>query len=872
MTGLLRRLATALRNRRRARAEWAMRELKVRYHTFRILLDNNERALELINVLEAVLAAGPEGVEAEGPAMVDQVEELLAVTYELTDGLNRLSGGGHGALYGLHSRLSQTVGQAMAEMKATAADGPSCVFLDHLTPAMAAQAGGKAANLAALRRAGLPVPDGFCVPAFVCRRFLDRAGLTRKIRRILNDLGDDADNGRIDEVSTAVAEMVLAAPLPGELARDLGEAFDRLAGHDGATVSARSSALVEDRPGASFAGQFTSKLNLTTAGALLDAYKAIVAANFGPRPLAYRLHLGLPPADFGMAVLVQRMVPARAAGVLFTVDPARPGDGRMLVSAVPGLGTLAVGGEAPADVYHPSRDDTADVEPNVARKTVRQIMDPDGGLVLEDVPEAERDLPVLDPGQVAELARLGLRSESLLGGPQDLEWGLDAEGGLHVLQSRPLHVAARSAGATASRRGSMLLEGGVCASPGRSVGRVHVVRGREDLPGRDDVDAPLVLVMHQSLVDAARRLPGQAGVVVDLGNPADHLSSVARELGVPMLTGTGRATEVLEHGRWVVLDADRVEVLEAPQEAWEDAASRPGRAARPPADIAVQALPPGLQRLHEFVVPLHLTDAYGPTFSMAECSSLHDLVRFIHEKAVLTMFDAGDEIMDEAGVLLRRLVVDLPLHFLLIDVGGGIVPDSTGRDVRPVEVISAPFQALFQGLTTPGLRWKAPPALTSPGGLFSRSLLDARGARPVGSFNYGLVSRDYMNLNARLDFHFVLIDAVCGPNTRENAIRFRFKGGGTSQVQRERRARCVALILRAHDFMADQRGDLVTASLTGAGQDDVAERLAVLGRLLGFSRLLDAAMTDDDMPERMAQAFQDGDYGLEELLAENAAD
>ena len=471
MIRLLRRLADGLRARMRARsrarAEQAMRMLKVRYHTFRVLLDYNERALALLNALETELREG----EAAGSALADEVEELLAVTYELADGLYRLSEGSHGALYGLHDRLSREVRAALAGLRSDA-PGPSCVFLDRLGPALAVQAGGKAANLAVLRRAGLPVPDGFCVPAYVCRRFLDQAGLTGTVRRILRAV-DESGRG-VDAASAEIGELILAAPLPEDLARDLAEAHAILAGPGDAPVSARSSALVEDRPGASFAGQFTSLLNLTSTRAVQDAYRAIVAANFGPRPLAYRLHLGLPPADFGMSVLCQRMVPARAAGVLFTVDPAAPDSGRMLISAVPGLGTLAVGGEAPADMYRPARQgDMADAESMqalIADKTVRQIMAPGGGLALEDVSPDQRGLPVLEPGQVAVLVRLGLMSESLLAGPQDLEWCLDDAGQAHILQSRPLHVAPRRAGLKSAIRGDILMEGGVCAAPGRSVG------------------------------------------------------------------------------------------------------------------------------------------------------------------------------------------------------------------------------------------------------------------------------------------------------------------------------------------------------------------------------------------------------------------
>ena len=139
-------------------------------------------------------------------------------------------------------------------------------------------------------------------------------------------------------------------------------------------------------------------------------------------------------------------------------------------------------------------------------------------------------------------------------------------------------------------------------------------------------------------------------------------------------------------------------------------------------------------------------------------------------------------------------------------------------------------------------------------------MFDAGGRRPVGQQNYVLITRDYLNLNARVDFHFAMVDSVCGSNPRENYIRFRFKGGGTSPVQRERRARFITEVLRARNFFTDRRGDLVTASLPGMEREETCRGLILLGRLLGFSRLMDAAMTDDDIPHRMAEAFLAGDY------------
>jgi pyruvate,water dikinase len=132
--------------------------------------------------------------------------------------------------------------------------------------------------------------------------------------------------------------------------------------------------------------------------------------------------------------------------------------------------------------------------------------------------------------------------------------------------------------------------------------------------------------------------------------------------------------------------------------------------------------------------------------------------------------------------------------------------------------------------------------------------------------NYVIISKDYMNLNARMDFHFTMVDSVCGLDLKSNYVKFRFKGGGTSMVRRHRRALALAEILEDADFFIDIKGDLVNAYFGNAPAELIEEKLVVLGRLLGFTRLLDAAMKDDETPHLIAQAFKKGDYQLEELL------
>ena len=229
------------------------------------------------------------------------------------------------------------------------------------------------------------------------------------------------------------------------------------------------------------------------------------------------------------------------------------------------------------------------------------------------------------------------------------------------------------------------------------------------------------------------------------------------------------------------------------------------------------------------------------------------------------MFDAGDDILDGAEVLVHRLSEEIPMHVMLIDLGGGLATGKHGFRIGINDVLSAPFQAFWKGVMTPGLRWSAPPPAPNMSGLLSRAMLDGRSGRPVGQQNYALITRDYLNLNARLDYHFTMVDTVCGRNPRENYVRFRFKGGGTNIVHRERRTQFIAKILKAHDFVIDLRGDLLTASLIEMHSEEIEGKLIMIGRLTGFTRLLDATMTDDDMPAKVARAFLDGDYGLEGL-------
>lgn len=881
------------RTRRQAREQTALAALKARYHAFRIFLENNGKALELIVALDGQLH------RAETTDIRTAAEELLSVSNELVDGLNLLSGGRHEGLYALHGHMATAIDTRLRALAANPISQTPCLRFDQLETNTPLQSGAKAANLARLRQIGLPVPNGFVCTVRACKGYLHSGQLEERISQIVR--GVERSQAEVTVAAAQISELIMQTPLPSDLATALKTAYlelERTEGHGGqgmVAVSVRSSGATEDGADHSFAGQFTSVLNVHGPEALLAAYREVVASGFSARAISYRINAGLSPADFDLAVLVQVMAAADAAGVLFTVDPAQPTNGRMLISAVPGLGTMAVGGSAPVDIYRPPREqpngDDAAAEAHflegaqIAHKTFREVPAAGGGLRLESVPAAEANRPLLPVTALRELSRLGMTIEGLEGMAQDVEWAYSAQTGLTILQARPLRLGTSKEQRLRLPSLAAPLLTGNCASSGKVAGQVRLVHSTPELQQLDArfVDelhkTPWILVLPHSIVDTARLLPQCAGVVIDIGNPTDHLACIAREYGIPMLTGTQTGLAELQDDQWIILDADHGLVLEAPDSVRQQAIRShclpsPAQEGMPAGvSLTVTPSPPALpadrRDLHALIVPLHLTDAYGPTFSLMECRTLHDIVRYTHEMAVLAMFSAGDQVMEDAGGLLRPLEIGVPFSFLVIDLGGGIrrPKERSGRTRLTLrhpldreDVLSLPLAALCDGLATPGLCWHSAPDPSALPGIFSRTLLDERGPRPAGSFNYALTARDYLNLNARVEFHFAMVDAVCGRDTHANYIRFRFKGGGAGVERSHRRALFLQHVLEQNAFYTTVAGDLVTASLTGAGKEHIYQQLVMIGRLLGFSRFLDGVMTSEETPMQLAAAFLAGRY------------
>ncbi|MBM7170272.1 phosphoenolpyruvate synthase [Streptomyces sp. G44] len=293
--------------------------------------------------------------------------------------------------------------------------------------------GGKGAHLGALSRIeGVHVPDGFCVTTDAFRRAMARVPSLDARLDELSRLGLD-DREKIRALSAEIRRIIEETPAPGDLAAAVARALTRLGEHEAYAV--RSSATAEDLPTASFAGQQDTYLNVVGPAEILRHLSRCWASLFTERAVTYRLRNGIDHRVVHMAVVVQRMVFSRAAGILFTADPVT-GDRKVAtVDAGFGLGEALVSGVVNPDVYKVRHGEV--VAKTIAAKQLAVEALPDGGTREVAVDARRQELPALTDAQVVELVGLGRRIEARFGRPQDIEWCL-ADDGFRIVQSRPI--------------------------------------------------------------------------------------------------------------------------------------------------------------------------------------------------------------------------------------------------------------------------------------------------------------------------------------------------------------------------------------------------------------------------------------------------
>ena len=305
-------------------------------------------------------------------------------------------------------------------------------------PRRATGYGGKARNLAALARAGFPVPAAFALPGSACDEFL------ASILAVPDQPSSLLAEGSVAPDRLArIAERVREAPLSDALSHALSDAFVALQ-RDGATaVAVRSSSIREDQDEASAAGLHETVLNVQSEAALFDAVRACWASLFSPRVLSYLRSTSDEPGA-AVGIVIQAMVPAEVAGVMFTVNPLTGDAGELVLNAAWGLGSAVVDGTVSPDTFRIDKATGGPRDRVIGDKAERTVAGDGPGVVREPVPEADRRRLCLDEATVDELVRLGLRIEEHFDGPRDVEWAV-ANGHVYVLQARPVTAALQPA-------------------------------------------------------------------------------------------------------------------------------------------------------------------------------------------------------------------------------------------------------------------------------------------------------------------------------------------------------------------------------------------------------------------------------------------
>ena len=416
---------------------------------------------------------------------------------------------------------------------------PLVISLSAPQAADSARVGPKAANLAALGHGGLPIPDGFCIEARAYRVQLAALGLEDAARGVFASEDAQARRYALDmrlglmdrPIVPAVAEAILAAR---------AELMERNAG---APVVVRSSALVEDRRGSSFAGQFESFLELKDESEFLTAVRACWAALWSTRALRYMATHDLDPADTAMALLVQPLVAARTAGGALS----RTSEDTVLINATWGLGSAIAQGEVAPDRYVLSREGA--VLEAVAGSRHERHAPGCAHTRRATLPGRPRaTTPCLTTDQAAELGRLVQRTEEVMGMPVEVEWAMD-DAGFKMLQARPLNLQPAAIPDERWRRHPRI--NGQPAGVGWVTGRACVINCECELSRVAPGD---VLVTRMAGPALGQILPRVAGVVAELGGSTSHLASLARERGIPMVLGAFDATHRIPEGSLVAVD------------------------------------------------------------------------------------------------------------------------------------------------------------------------------------------------------------------------------------------------------------------------------------------------------------------------------
>jgi len=517
------------------------------------------------------------------------------------------------------------------------------------------------------------------------------------------------------------------------------------------------------------------------------------------------------------------------------------------------LGLEIAGGSKSADLFVVSRKGRHElVRSHLAPKDEEIVVKEGGGLEHHRLTDEEAAAPSLDDDQLATLASYAMTIEDHFRSPQDIEWALDDSGEIWILQSRPLALSEQSRFKSRGRvSAEPLVSGGVTIFPGRVSGPAFIL---DDLHLLSQTPKGSIVLAPRVTPEIVQIFPRISGLAAEWGNVAGHAAALLREFKVPSIFLMEGLFESIKNGDPISIDSAHRNVY--PGTLWE------GRDLETAEDDAERGA--ALDPISQNILQLNLTDPSAHSFRPSACKSTHDVLRYCHEKAVEVMFEANDYEMENAGQSTKEIKTKVPLNLYVLDLGGGIaMKDPARKQVEVEEIISAPFQSLWRGVSHPGVSWRRdlPASFSDLASVMASSMTPgSQTSRDLGMKSYVLVADEYLNLNSRLAYHFSLVDACLCDDPKRNHVSFRFAGGGATRYRRNLRACFLEACLEKYNFVVHRRGDLLNSWLRDLPYEDTDYALDILGRLIACTSQLDMYMSNRETMEWFVEQFLAGNY------------
>ncbi len=447
--------------------------------------------------------------------------------------------------------------------------------------------GGKAANLGEMANNNFPVPPGFVVTTEAFKNYLDETGLGIEIFSILRN-NDVDDNDALQNAAIKIQNMIKEEPMSSQLKKEILENYEKFSvnadvlkvakpaldliklGRDLSYVAVRSSATAEDRPNASFAGQQATFLNVKGNNNLIEAVQNCWASLYTARAIYYRVKNNFPHEKVLIAVVIEKQINSQKSGVIFTVNPVTNNKDEIIIEAIYGLGEAIVSGAINPDKYAVNKENLRVISRSIPKKEWMYTTDfVYGKTVRKDVLPDKQEQQALSDFEIRKLSEIAVKLENHYEKPQDIEFAIEGNN-LYIVQTRPvttLHEPKKEETNIEQEKSELeepikiepdniadILVTGLSASSGFASGIVKIVHEVSDLGKVLKGD---VLVTRMTSPDMVPAMQRASAIVTDAGGITSHAAIISREMNIPCIVGTERATQVLKENQEVTVDATK---------------------------------------------------------------------------------------------------------------------------------------------------------------------------------------------------------------------------------------------------------------------------------------------------------------------------